>query len=55
MFASSNKDSPLTVGQFLNKLPQSVVRDGKLINIRNDLSTLINVENVYFKIDKSFI
>jgi hypothetical protein len=28
--------------QFLNKLPSNVIKNGKLIDVRNDLSNLIN-------------
>ncbi|CAD5114711.1 DgyrCDS3754 [Dimorphilus gyrociliatus] len=34
---SSTNDRKLTVDQFLNKLPQSVIKDGKVIDIRNSV------------------
>ena len=39
-------ENPLTIQQFLNKLPASVVKNGKMIDIRNDLSQLITVTMV---------
>ena len=37
------EENPMSIEQFLNKLPNSVVRNGKLINIRDDLSQTIKV------------
>ncbi len=35
------KENPLTLNQFLDQLPSSVIRNGKVIDIRNDLSHLL--------------
>jgi hypothetical protein len=35
------EENPLTLNQFLDQLPNSVIRDGKVIDIRNDLSHLL--------------
>ena len=36
----------LSVDQFLNKLPQSVIRDGKIIDIRGSISDAMKVHGV---------
>jgi hypothetical protein len=41
------KENPITVEQFLNKLPSSVIRNGKIIDIKSDLKLLIKVINEY--------
>ena len=32
----------MTIEQFLNKLPTSVIKNGKIIEIRNDLKQLVS-------------
>lgn len=34
----------MTIEQFLNKLPTSVIKNGKIIDVRNDLKELIKVK-----------
>jgi hypothetical protein len=34
----------MTIEQFLNKLPSSVIKNGKIIDVRNDLKQLIKVK-----------
>jgi hypothetical protein len=48
-------DNPLSIEQFLGKLPGSVIHNGKLIDIRNDLSTLITVSYFILLIQKKLI
>ncbi len=36
------KKDPMTIEQFLNKLPTSIIKNGKLINIREDLADKLN-------------
>ncbi len=44
-------DKSLTSDQFLNKLPSSIVKNGKMVDIRNDLSNIlkVNLPNFYFR------
>jgi len=44
--------NPMTVEQFLNKLPTSVVKNSKLINIREVLAEQLNANNVKTSSDK---
>ena len=34
-------ENPMTIQQFLNKLPASVVKNGKLIGVRNDIGDML--------------
>ena len=42
--SSNLNEKPLTIQQFLDKLPPSVINDGKIIGIRNDISNLLTEE-----------
>ncbi len=44
--------NPMTIEQFLNKLPTSVVKNSKLINIREDLAEQLNANSVKASSDK---
>lgn len=40
----SENENPLTIQQFLNKLPPSIINDGKILNVRSDIANILTTD-----------